>query len=162
MKTLTTAFAAILIAGPALAQEFTAGGLTVGHPMAYQTAPSAMAGAGYMIITNHGDALDRLIGVRADFPRVTLHTSEKQDGVARMRPVESVEIAPGETVAFEPGGLHVMFMGLEGDPFEVGEQIPATLLFERAGEVAVTFAVEPRGADTSHVGHGGEAAQPTD
>ena len=162
MKTLTTALAATLIAGPALAQESTASGLTIAHPMAYETASSAMAGGGYMTITNHGDAPDRLVGVRADFPRVTLHTSEEQDGVARMRPVEAVEIAPGETVAFEPGGLHVMFMGLEGDPFEVGEEIRATLLFEQAGEVEVTFAVERRGADASPAGHGVESPGSTD
>ncbi|PJN92451.1 hypothetical protein CNY89_29595, partial [Amaricoccus sp. HAR-UPW-R2A-40] len=36
-------------------------------------------------------------------------------------------------MTFAPGGAHVMFMGLDGDPFEVGEVIPATLVFEKAG-----------------------------
>jgi hypothetical protein len=47
-----------------------------------------------------------------------------------------------------------MFMGLDGDPFEVGERIPATLVFERAGEIEVEFWVEPRdGGMTGHEEH---------
>jgi copper(I)-binding protein len=37
-----------------------------------------------------------------------------------------------------------MFMGLDGDPFEAGESVPATLVFETAGRVEVEFKVEPR------------------
>lgn len=153
MRHLHAALWAILIAGPALAHEFTAGDLTIDHPMAFETAPTAMAGGGYLTITNAGDEPDRLIGISSAFPRTELHTTEERDGVARMRPLEAIEIAPGETVALEPGGHHVMFMGLGGDPFEVGEEIPATLSFERAGEVDVMFVVEPREPD-GHEGHG--------
>jgi copper(I)-binding protein len=114
-----------------------------------------MSGAGYMTITNTGNDPDRLLEVRADFPRVTLHGTETDaQGVTRMIPVEGIEIAPGETVTLAPGGMHVMFMGLDGDPFEEGERIPATLVFERAGEIAVEFWVEPRnGGMTGHEEH---------
>jgi hypothetical protein len=54
-----------------------------------------------------------------------------------------------------------MFMGLDGDPFEEGERIPATLVFERAGEIAVEFWVEPRaGGMTGHEGHDQGAIAP--
>ncbi|MDP5359854.1 MAG: copper chaperone PCu(A)C, partial [Paracoccaceae bacterium] len=57
-------------------------------------------------------------------------------------------------VQLAPGGLHVMFMGLGGDPFEVGETFPATLVFEKAGEVEVVFYVEERTAEAmDHSGH---------
>jgi copper(I)-binding protein len=47
-----------------------------------------------------------------------------------------------------------MFMGLDGDPFEDGERIPATLVFDRAGEIPVEFWVEPRdGGMTGHERH---------
>jgi copper(I)-binding protein len=142
-----------LLAAPAVAHDVAAAGLKIGHPYAIETPPGAMSGAGYLTIVNEGAAPDRLVAVRADFPQVTLHRTEiGADGVARMRPAEGIAIAPGETVTFAPGGSHVMFMGLEGDPFEVGEVIPATLVFEKAGEVAVEFWVQPRGA--APTGHG--------
>lgn len=133
-------------ATPLLAHEYRAGDLTIGHPFAYATPKGAMAGGGYMRITNAGTADDRLIGLRADFPRVMLHDTQEKDGIARMMHLETLDIPAGETVVFAPGGMHVMFMGLDGDPFEPGETIPATLVFETAGEVEVEFLVEERPA----------------
>lgn len=144
---------------PVTAHEFTIGDLIIEHPMVFETPRSAMSGGGYLIVTNNGTSSDRLIDVRADFPRVKLHTTEETDGIARMMHVEAIEIPAGETVALEPGGFHVMFMGLNGDPFEVGEEIAATLIFERAGRVDVVFKVEARdgvtGGRMDHSGHDG-------
>lgn len=145
------------VAGGAAAHEFEAGDLAILHPFAVETAPRATTGAGYLEIRNDGAAPDALIGVEADFPRVTLHESVEADGMMTMRPLERLEIAPGETAVLAPGnGGHVMFMGLEA-PFAVGERFGATLVFERAGRVAVEFVVEPRpqaGADHGEMDHG--------
>lgn len=150
------------MAVPATAHEVTTESLVIDHPYALETPATAMSGAGYMTITNSGSEPDRLLAVRADFPRVTLHGTETDaEGVTRMVPVEGITIAPGETVTLAPGGMHVMFMGLDGDPFEEGERIPATLLFERAGEIAVEFWIEPRtGATTGHEGYDQGALAP--
>ncbi|MFO8125908.1 copper chaperone PCu(A)C [Yoonia sp.] len=118
--------------------------ITVTDAKAFETAPSAMAGGGFMQITNTGTTDDRLIGVEADFPRVEIHTTEFTDGVARMMHVDGVDVPAGETVTLEPGALHVMFMGLRGDPLEEGETVPATLIFEQAGEVSIAFNVVKR------------------
>ncbi len=156
------AFALALLALPASAHEVTTESLVIDHPYALETVATAMSGAGYMTITNTGSAPDRLLEVRADFPRVTLHGTETDaQGVTRMIPFEGIEIAPGETVTLAPGGMHVMFMGLDGDPFEEGERIPATLVFERAGAISVEFWVEPReGGVTSHEGHDHGSIEP--
>lgn len=153
MKRLALALS--LLTMHATAHEVTTETLVIDHPYALETPATAMSGAGYMTITNSGAEPDRLLAVRADFPRVTLHGTETDtQGVTRMVSVEGIEIAPGRTVTLAPGGMHVMFMGLDGDPFEEGERIPATLVFERAGEIAVEFWVEPRdGGMTGHEGH---------
>jgi copper(I)-binding protein len=147
-----------LAAWGAAAHEFKIGDLTIGHPYASETPPTAKTGAGYLSITNAGTEPDRLLEVRADFPRVQLHVTEiDADDVARMRRVEALEIPAGATVTLAPQGVHVMFMGLTR-PLEEGEKIDATLVFERAGEVAVRFNVEPRGdEEIDHEGmdHGG-------
>ncbi len=146
-----------LVAGlalPASAHEYTVGDLAIGHPHAAATAAGARTGAGYLSVTNSGAEADRLLAVKADFPRVELHATEVDAaGVARMRPVEALEVPPGATVTLAPQGTHVMFMGLDA-PLVEGERVPAVLVFEKAGEVAVEFAVEPRAATTTeHDGH---------
>ena len=129
------------------ADDVTQDGLTITDAVARATAASAMAGAGYLTVTNSGVEADMLLAVEAGYPRVELHTMEMEDGMARMRQVEGIEIPAGEAVTLEPGGLHVMFMGLNGDPFEVGEEIPATLIFEKAGPVEIVFSVKDMATD---------------
>lgn len=127
--------------GAAVAEEFTVGDLRIVDPVARESARMAMAGAGYMAIVNEGDTVDHLVAVRADFPRVMIHDTKMENDVATMFHIDAVEIAPGETVELAPGGMHVMFMGLQGDPLEAGETIPATLVFENAGEIDIEFEV---------------------
>lgn len=145
--------AALLLPTMLLAHDYTVGGLQIIHPAAGATAPTAQTGAGYFQIVNNGDAADSLIEVIADFPRVMIHTTEMDGDIARMVHVDSVEIPAGETVTFAPGGLHVMFMGLNGDPFVVGEKFDAVLVFENAGNVPVVFYVEDITDLSDHSNH---------
>ncbi|WP_138935136.1 copper chaperone PCu(A)C [Roseovarius arcticus] len=117
--------------------------------MAVETAATAKSTGGYLTITNHGDAEDALVGTKADFAKVMLHQSEEKDGVATMTHVERLVVPAGETIKLAPCGYHVMFMGLS-DPFEGGTEVPATLAFEKAGDIDVVFNIEERGADTDH------------
>ncbi len=157
MKRLTFPFLTLvisLIATALLAHGFKVGDLVVEHPMSFETPVGAKTGAGYLKVVNLGDEVDRLIEVRADFPRVMLHKSEEIDGVAKMSHVDSIEIPAKGAILLAPGGFHVMFMGLGDDRFEVGEQIPAVLVFEKAGELEIEFAVEARVHGEDHSGHG--------
>lgn len=163
MKFRTLAAAAVvgLLATPLWAHEYKVGALTVDHPMAFETAPMAMSGGGFMTITNNGAEADRLIAVRADFPKVEVHETMVADGVNRMPPAAAIDIAPGATVTLQPGGYHVMFMGLQGRQLKEGDEIPATLVFERAGELPIVFNVEKRpagmGMKMRHGGHNSHA-----
>ena len=63
-----------------------------------------------------------------------------------MAPVDGgVEIAPGKTVKFAPGGLHVMLIGLK-QPLKNGDHFPLTLHFQKSGEAQLQ--VEVRDAPT--------------
>lgn len=55
-----------------------------------------------------------------------IHETTMQNGVSRMRPHESLVIAPGKTVKFEPGGLHVMLHGLT-QALAPGKTVPLRL-----------------------------------
>lgn len=153
MRVLVTAALAIMISNQALAHDYQAGDIKVMHPYSVETAAMAQAGAGYMELVNTGDVADTLLAVEADFPRVMLHESVMDGDVARMEHLMQVEVPAGETVSFAPGGKHVMFMGLGGDPFEVGETFDATLIFENAGRIDVVFKVEEAKDVDAHAGH---------
>lgn len=146
MKLITlTAAAFCALATTLTAHEYKVGDIVVDHPMAFETAKTAQTGGGFMTITNTGTQADRLVSVAAEFPRVEIHTTEMDGDVARMmRLDDGIALQPGETVTLMPGGFHIMFMGLGGDPFEVGEEIPATLTFENAGTLDIKFNIEER------------------
>ena len=155
LRFVLAAIAAVAaLAGGAGAHEYKAGDLEIGHPYAIETPAGAKSGAGYLSISNAGSGPDRLLRVEADFPMVQVHTTETDAaGVARMSAVEGLVIPPGQTVTLAPGGMHVMFMGLTA-PWTEGEKIPATLVFERAGAVEVTFYVQARGEGAERHDHG--------
>lgn len=46
----------------------------------------------------------------AQFAAVEMHTTTRQDGVARMRPLAYVELRPGTDVEFGPGASHLMLL----------------------------------------------------
>lgn len=148
---LTLLLGAAATAAPA--HDYQIGDLSIAHPYAFETPAGARAAAGYLSVTNNGDSPDRLIEIRSALPHAAIHTTVIEDDVARMVPVDALEIAPGETVALEPGGAHVMFMGLESG-FERGASVPATLVFEEAGAIEVMLSVEPRKSEAMAPGHG--------
>ncbi|WP_029660487.1 copper chaperone PCu(A)C [Aliihoeflea sp. 2WW] len=149
------ALAGALLAAPAFAHDFAAGDLTIDHPWSRATPKGARVAAGYASITNNGSEADRLIEVRSDFAAsAEIHEMAVDgNGVMTMRPLaDGIEIPAGEEVKLEPGSFHIMFMGPEKQLVE-GENFAGTLVFEKAGEVEVEFAVEGMGGPGGHAGH---------
>ena len=146
---LTSALA--LAASTAYAGDYTAGTLTIADPWSRATPKGATVAAGYMKITNNGTLPDRLTGGSSDVaPRIEVHESTMDKGVAKMRPVNGgLEIKPGETVELKPGSYHLMFVGLKKQ-LNTGSQIKATLTFEKAGKVDLDYDVRAMGAAPSH------------
>ena len=94
--------------------------------------------AAYFTLQNGLAEPVRLVSARTDAARVTeIHLSFEENGVMRMRPVvDGVEVAPGEAVAFEPGGYHIMLIDLQR-PLVEGDRFPMTLTFDGADEQTV-------------------------
>ena len=145
---------------PCAAADFTAGPLELNAPWVRASVPGQTNGAGYLQIINPSNTADKLISVQSEAAtRVELHTVLTEDGVAKMRQVQGIDIPAQGAATLAPGGLHVMFLQLTG-PFKQDAQIPVVLKFEKAGEVRVNFTVKPstynpggQAAGSSH-GHG--------
>lgn len=99
---------------------------------------SGRPAAAYMEIRNTGNEQVTLTGLRTDLAMMSeIHrTSTDARGVTSMAPAGEIVVAPGETIALEPGGLHAMLMKLQR-PMGEGEKFPLTLLFSDGGEVTV-------------------------
>ncbi len=116
-----------------------------------RAAPQGRTGVLYLTATDSG-APDRLVGVDtlvAD--KVELHESLNENGVMKMRPVDSIPVAPGKPLVLKPGGYHVMLMGLR-HTLKKGDSFPVTLHFAQAGDVPATAHVAEAGAEMPGMG----------
>ncbi len=139
-KALVGATLALAALG-AVAHSYTLGAIDIGHPYARPTRDGQLVAGGYLKLTNKG-AADRLLSARSPVADAAeIHSMTMDGDVMKMRQVDAIELPTGQTVELKPGGYHLMLMGLKA-PLKVGDQIPLTLKFEKAGEVVVTVKVE--------------------
>jgi copper(I)-binding protein len=127
--------ACLPIAPPVLAEG---GSVVVEGAWARASIGTSRPGVAYMTLRNAGDTPEVITELRTDLammPMIHSSTTDTQ-GVTRMSHMEDVEIAAGETVALDPGGLHVMLMDLQR-PMVEGESFTLSLMLADGGEVSV-------------------------
>lgn len=118
-----------------------ADGISISGSWARDTPPGVTNGAVYLRIENAGNTADRLTGVSSDVSRTSeIHRHVSENGVLKMREVDAVDIPVGGAVAFEPGGDHVMLIGLDRT-LNRGDSILLTLEFADAGVILVSVPV---------------------
>ena len=103
--------------------------------------PGTVPSGGYFVLHNAGKGAATLIG--AESPgcgMLMLHLSENKGGMSAMRHVESVDVAPGGTLAFKQGGYHLMCMQPTA-AIKPGASVPVTLIFQGGMKVTASFAV---------------------
>ncbi|MET7291813.1 copper chaperone PCu(A)C [Streptomyces griseoloalbus] len=110
--------------------------LSVGS--AYIPQPVSDMAAGFLTITNEGDAADRLTSVSSDAAgQVTVH--ETVDGA--MREVEALDIPAHGSLVLESGGNHLMFEQLKRKPKQ-GQKVSVELRFAHSDPVTVEIPVK--------------------
>ena len=146
-------FATVLTAVALLAlavEAQTSAAIVVSQAWSRATPPGAPVAGGYVTITNKSAQADRLAKVTTPVsPTAQIHEMSMAGGVMRMREMpDGLTLAPGQTIVLKPGGLHLMFVDPKA-PLKEGDIFSATLRFEHAGDVPVTFKVGPVGAQTA-------------
>lgn len=90
---------------------FAAGKLEINDAWIRSAPPNAMMLAGYATLHNAGDAAITINAVTAEgFADTSLHETVMVGDVSQMRSMGDLVIAPGASVAFAPGGKHIMLM----------------------------------------------------
>ncbi|MEM7023981.1 MAG: copper chaperone PCu(A)C [Pseudomonadota bacterium] len=163
-STVLSLMLAAVVAAPAYADDKAtkemagmdmtkAGNLMIHEPWARASLGQTPNSAAYMVLEIMGEEPDRLLGGSTPMAgKVELHTHMIEDGVAKMRPVEVIEIQPGEPTVLEPGGLHLMLMGLT-EKLEAGKTMELTLVFDDAGDVTLDIPIKGL-RDAGHASHG--------
>lgn len=142
--------AALLSSAFAHAHSYQAGEVQIGHPWARATPGMSQNGAAYLTLENKGKAADRLMSASSPAAdKVELHTHLNENGVMKMRQVESVTVEAGSSVAFKPGSYHIMLIGLHS-PLKAGQRIPLTLVFEKSGQATVEVQVDVVNTEATH------------
>jgi copper(I)-binding protein len=74
-----------------------------------QPLPGRTVSVGYLSIKNTETQPIRLLkATSANFANIELHQHKMVDGMMQMQRLTEIEIAAGETVKLQPGGLHLM------------------------------------------------------
>lgn len=148
-QTVLLLLSAMLLLGACAARE----GIEVREAWARPSTQGANS-AVYFVIQNHNAETDELVGAVSDAAEaVEIHESKMEGDVMTMHRVESVALAPSEKVEFEPGGLHVMLIGLERD-LKAGDEIEVTLQFRDSPDIAVKATVrDADGMETQSMEH---------
>ena len=126
MKSFTTALLACLCllgSGQAAAEA----SLQIRDAWIREAPPTAKVLAAYMELHNSGTtpAIVRTIH-SPDFSRIEIHRTVVERGVARMLPVELLQIPPAGKVVLEPGGMHLMLF-TPARPLRQDDQVSMTI-----------------------------------
>jgi copper(I)-binding protein len=117
-------------------------GVTAGAARLVLPVVPGRPGVIYFRIANMSKAAISLAGVHVDgVGKAEMH---RTSGGA-MTPVDHIDIAPGASIAFAPGGLHAMAFDIE-DQLKAGGQSELTLTFADGDKTSIPVKVEAMGA----------------
>jgi len=116
--------------------------ITVENPYVRAVPPGQMNSAAFMQLNNSGSEQVALISASSSIAKnVELHNHINADGIMKMRQVDKVNIAANGTASLQPGGYHIMLIGLNQDLTE-GQEIDLKLQFSDGSEQALTIPVQ--------------------
>lgn len=102
-----------------------AGTVNIANAWARATVPGQEVGAAYLDIKSASNAtVVKVESPAADF--MEMHKMSVKEGKMEMRMLDSLPLPAGQVVKLEPGGLHLMLVGLK-KPLKTGEKIGLTL-----------------------------------
>jgi len=143
---------ALAFTAPVIANDTMQGDMHIMKPWSRPLPAVSVNGAAYMTLMNTGTVADTLISVSTPAANeAEIHNHIMDGGLMKMRPVGVLEIPAGESAVLQPGGLHIMLMGLT-EPLVEGKAFPLTLNFERAGSVELEVMImEPGESGHDHM-----------
>jgi len=106
MRSLITLIILFLAACGAPQPPLVATDVEITRPM-----PGRHMSAGYLVLTNNTSEAISISGVTSpQFGSVEIHETTVEDGISRMREIETLVVPANDSVILERGGRHLMLM----------------------------------------------------
>jgi copper(I)-binding protein len=101
--------------------------------------PANLPGAGYMTLTNTGNATYALVGASsADYAEVSFHQTRNRGGMNEMTPVDRIVLKAHSSVRFAEGGYHLMLLQPRR-ALHPGDSVTVMLRFGDGQTITVPF-----------------------
>lgn len=111
--------------------------IMVDDPYVRAVPPGQPNSASFMTLHNKGENGSALIAVSSPAAEVVeLHTHIMEEGMMRMRKVDKIDLPAGGAVKLQPGGFHVMMIGLK-QKLIPDEKVSLTLNFDDGSSLDV-------------------------
>lgn len=134
----------------------SSGELMVMNPWARASAMEGGNSAIYLTLMNGTGNDDTLLSAASDVAEVIeLHESKMDENqVMQMSPIPNVPVPAGGAATLEPGGKHIMLIGLK-QPLVVGDKFKVTLTFEKGGPMEIEAEVREGAMMSGDMNHDG-------
>lgn len=104
----------------------------------------------YFTLHNHTDTDDELLSISSNVTdTIEIHETTVENDIAQMTMLASLPLAADEEIIFQPGGLHVMLVGVQQE-LVLGEQIGVILHFREHADIVVNVHVENMVPEEDH------------
>lgn len=150
-----TVILALALSVPATAhhdgEQYQKSKVSVSHAWTGETGATAHAIEVYLTIQNNGPEPVTLTKAEIDFAQPGVFQAQVvgDDGALRTREVSTIEIAAGQSVTMQPGGLRIVFNDVQ-KALHAGDHFHAHLLFAEIGELEIEVNVEDMGDGEEH------------
>lgn len=127
-RAFITTLLALTLSGSLLAAGSDS--IQTSDPYVRAVPPGMANSAAFMQLKNNDKNGHALVAAESPAAKmVELHTHVHEGGMMMMRKIDKIDLPAGQPVALQPGGLHVMLMGLVKE-LKPGDQVELTLIYE--------------------------------
>ena len=134
----------------------TAATMTVNNAYVRATPPGVPNSAAFMQLKNHASHdISVMSATSTVAKKVELHTHDMINGEMRMYQVKKIDVNAKATTSLQPGGFHIMLLGLK-KPLKEGDMINLTLTLYSGETISVSAPVKKvmSGMKMHHGHHG--------
>jgi copper(I)-binding protein len=116
--------------------------ITVENAYVREVPPNMPNSAAFMLLYNSSDKEVALVSAESDVANIVeIHEHVHENGMMKMRQVPKIAIAPKAQTVLQPGGYHVMLIGLK-QPLKAGQMVALTLKFSNDQIVSIEAPVQ--------------------
>lgn len=120
-----------------LSHNIALANVTVDDPYVRDVAPGQTVSAAFLQLNNTSAETRYIVNATSAVSKVVeLHAHVHENGMMKMRRIEEIEIPANGKTVLEPGGLHIMLIGLH-KPLKIDQKVSITLEFKNGNSQTV-------------------------